>query len=164
MRQDFPSASSFELHGFGDVQYYQFLNSDDADENGAFFLGQLDLYVAESIGPRLDVLTEVAIESPDGAEFVIDLERIQIGYLFSDALKVSAGRFHTPLGYWNTAYHHGAFLHTTIERPLFVRFEDDGGRYGGTGNWGSWPAQSGLVNNNVKMSAMPSLFVIVLSR
>lgn len=122
-----PPASSFELHGFGDVQYYQFLNSDDADENGAFFLGQLDLYVAESIGARLDVLTEVAIESPDGAEFVVDLERIQIGYLFSDALKVSAGRFHTPLGYWNTAYHHGAFLHTTIERPLFVRFEDDGG-------------------------------------
>ena len=76
MRQDFPSASSFELHGFGDVQYYQFLNSDDANEHGAFSLGQLDLYVVESIGSRLDVLTEVAIESPDGAEFVVDLERI----------------------------------------------------------------------------------------
>ncbi len=123
-----PSASPLDFHGFGDVQYYQFLNSDDAnDENGAFFLGQLDLYAAESIGPRLDVLTELVIESPDGAEFVVDLERIQIGYLVSDALKLSAGRFHSPIGYWNTAYHHGSFLQTTIERPLFLRFEDDGG-------------------------------------
>jgi hypothetical protein len=122
-----PPASSFELHGFGDVQYYQFLNSDDADEHGAFALGQLDLYMAESIGPRLDVLTELVIESPDGAEFVVDLERIQIGSTVSDALKLSAGRFHSPIGYWNTAYHHGSFLQTTIERPLFLRFEDDGG-------------------------------------
>src|SRR3990172_6600024 len=122
-----PSASPLDLHGFGDVQYYQFLNSDDANENGAFFLGQLDLYAAESIGPRLDILTELVIESPDGGEFVVDLERIQIGYLFSDALKLSAGRFHSPVGYWNTAYHHGSFLQATIERPLFLRFEDDGG-------------------------------------
>ncbi len=122
-----PPASPLDFHGFGDVQYYQFLNSDDANENGAFFLGQLDLYAAESIGPRLDVLTELVIESPDGAEFVVDLERIQIGYLVSDALKLSAGRFHSPIGYWNTAYHHGSFLQTTIERPLFLRFEDDGG-------------------------------------
>jgi hypothetical protein len=122
-----PSASPLDLHGFGDVQYYQFLNSDDTNENGAFFLGQLDLYAAESIAPRLDVLTELVIESPDGAEFVVDLERIQIGYLVSDALKLSAGRFHSPIGYWNTAYHHGSFLQTTIERPLFLRFEDDGG-------------------------------------
>jgi hypothetical protein len=86
-----PPASSFELHGFGDVQYYQFLNSDDADEDGAFFLGQLDLYMAESISPRLDVLTELVIESPDGGEFVVDLERIQIGYVFSDALKLWGG-------------------------------------------------------------------------
>jgi hypothetical protein len=115
------------LHGFGDVQYYQFLNSDDTDEHGAFALGQLDLYMAESIGSRLDVLTELVIESPDGAEFVVDLERIQIGYVASDAFKLSAGRFHSPIGYWNTAYHHGSFLQTTIERPLFLRFEDGGG-------------------------------------
>ncbi|MEO6667079.1 MAG: hypothetical protein ABIO65_09955, partial [Nitrospiria bacterium] len=29
--------------------------------------------------------------------------------------------------YWNTAYHHGAFLHTTIRRPFFLQFEDEGG-------------------------------------
>lgn len=118
------SSPAFELHGFADVSY-QYDIHDDAnpqENNGAFALGPVDLYVAESIGPRLDVLTEIAFESG-----IVDLERLQIGYLFSDALKVYVGRFHSPLGYWNTAYHHGAFLHTTIQRPFFMHFEDEGG-------------------------------------
>jgi hypothetical protein len=40
---------------------------------------------------------------------------------------VLAGRFHNLLGYWNMAYHHGAQIQTTIERPQFLKFEDDGG-------------------------------------
>jgi len=118
------SSPAFELHGFADVSYHHDIHDDAApqENNGAFALGPVDLYVAESIGPRLDVLTEIAFESG-----IVDLERLQIGYLFSDALKVYVGRFHSPLGYWNTAYHHGAFLHTTIQRPLFLNFEDDGG-------------------------------------
>jgi len=31
-------------------------------------------------------------------------------------------RYHTPVGYWNTAFHHGAWLQTTISRPDMVRF------------------------------------------
>lgn len=118
------SAFAFELLGFADVSYHHDLHDAAAPEenNGSFNIGPVDLYVAESLGPRLDVLAEIAFESG-----IVDLERLQIGYLFSDALKVYAGRFHTSLGYWNAAYHHGAFLHTTIERPFFLRFEDDGG-------------------------------------
>ncbi len=117
-------AAAFELHGFADVSYSQDLHDDATPEenNGAFALGPIDFYVAESLGPRVDVLVELAFEFG-----IVDLERLQIGYLFSDALKVYAGRFHTSLGYWNTAYHHGAFLHATIRRPFFVNFEDEGG-------------------------------------
>jgi hypothetical protein len=117
-------AAAFELHGFADVSYRQDIHN-DADphkDNGAFVIGPLDIYVAESLGPRVDMLAEFAIEF--GA---VDLERLQIGYLFSDLLKVHVGRFHTSLGYWNTAYHHGAYLFTTIERPSFLEWEDDGG-------------------------------------
>jgi hypothetical protein len=117
-------AAAFELHGFADVSYRQDIHN-DADpntDNGAFVIGPLDIYVAESLGPRVNMLAEFAIEF--GA---VDLERLQIGYLFSDLLKVDVGRFHTALGYWNTAYHHGAFLYTTIERPSFLEWEDDGG-------------------------------------
>ena len=35
----------------------------------------------------------------------------------SDRLKVSFGRYHTPINYWNTAFHHGQWLQTTISRP-----------------------------------------------
>lgn len=115
---------AFELNGFADVSYSHDIHDDAAPEenNGSFNVGPVDLYVAESLGPRLDVLVEIAVESG-----IVDLERLQIGYLFSDALKVYAGRFHSSLGYWNTAYHHGAFLHPTIQRPFFLRFEDEGG-------------------------------------
>ncbi|MFZ5877111.1 MAG: hypothetical protein ACOYXU_11980 [Nitrospirota bacterium] len=116
--------AALELHGFADVSYRQDLHN-DADpnaDNGAFVIGPLDFYIAESIGPRVDVLAEFAIESG-----IVDLERLQIGYLFSDLLKAYVGRFHTSLGYWNTAYHHGAFLFTTIERPVFLEWEDDEG-------------------------------------
>ncbi|MBI3609029.1 MAG: hypothetical protein HY207_13810 [Nitrospirae bacterium] len=116
-------AAALEIHGFGGVSYARdHHDADPKENNGAFTLGALDFYVAEPIGPRLDVLTEFSYEAGG-----VDIERLQVGYLFSDALKVYAGRFHTALGYWNTAYHHGAFLHLTVERPVFLRFEDDGG-------------------------------------
>ena len=54
------------------------------------------------------------------------LERIQIGWLFGDS-KIWLGRYHTPIGYWNTQYHHGSFLETGISRPEIVKFEDDTG-------------------------------------
>lgn len=63
----------------------------------------------------------------DSGDAIIDLERAQIGYTFSDPLTLWAGRFHTPFGYWNSAFHHGAQLQTSILRPRLLDFEDDGG-------------------------------------
>ena len=115
---------AFDFHAFADVSYRidQHNDGEPVENNGAVKIGPLDLFVAQSIGSQMDALAEFSIESGG-----IDLERLQISQSFSDALKVTVGRFHTPLGYWNTAYHHGAFLFTTIERPFFLRFEDDGG-------------------------------------
>jgi hypothetical protein len=39
---------------------------------------------------------------------------------------MSFGKYHTPISYWNTAFHHGAWLQTTISRPEMVKF---GGTY-----------------------------------
>jgi hypothetical protein len=86
----------------------------------------LDLYLTTENG-RVRSLTELNFEvSPEG-EIDTDLERIQIGYAFSDALTLWAGRFHSPYGYWNTAYHHGAQIQPSILRPRFLDFEDKGG-------------------------------------
>ncbi len=123
-------ASGFEFKGFSDITYSYTDNKQDttdANPNGSFTLGQFDLYLAHTIGDRLDVLSELVVEADSGGEFHVDLERLQISYIFDDALIVRAGRFHNLLGYWNMAYHHGAQLQTTIERPQFLKFEDDGG-------------------------------------
>ena len=42
-------------------------------------------------------------------------------YDVADALKLSAGRMHTPVAYWNTAYHHGHWLQTSVGRPEMIR-------------------------------------------
>ncbi len=55
------------------------------------------------------------------------LERFQFGWLPGDDLEVWLGRFHNPIGFWNTAYHHGGYLQTSISRPAIIDFEHDGG-------------------------------------
>jgi hypothetical protein len=91
-----------------------------------FGFGQLDAFVTSSLNDRISFLTEVVFEYDDG-HFVPDIERVQVAFQVAPHLKLSAGKHHTPLGHWNTTYHHGALIQPTIERPLVFRFEDDGG-------------------------------------
>lgn len=46
-----------------------------------------------------------------------ELERYQLGWDIDNRNTVWLGRFHTPIGYWNTNFHHGKFLQTSISRP-----------------------------------------------
>jgi len=52
----------------------------------------------------------------------VELERLIIRYDLNDYFKVSFGRYHTPINYWNTAYHHGEWLQTTASRPEMTQF------------------------------------------
>ena len=60
-------------------------------------------------------------------EFSIDIERYQLTYRVNDYFSVSGGRFHTAIGYYNTAYHHGNWFSTAEGRPIMYLFEDSGG-------------------------------------
>lgn len=113
------------LHGFVDVGAGWSAGSDPSRLRG-FHAGSLDLYLTPQIGTRVKSLIELVVEF-DEAGGSIDMERIQIGYTFSDALTLWGGRFHTPFGLWNTSFHHGANLQTSITRPRFIDFEDGGG-------------------------------------
>ena len=127
-------SAGMPLHGFMDVGYL--LNSqgsnDVANPNVAnpkgFYQGSLSFYMAPHFGDRVLALAEpnFEIDKLDGTVSV-DIERLQIGYAFSDAATLWGGRFHTPFGYWNTAFHHGAQIQTSILRPRFLDFEDLGG-------------------------------------
>lgn len=116
---------AFEFSGFSDISMTQSEEGGES-ENRPFAIGQVDFYTSHNISDDLEILIEFVIES-DAGEWVVDLERIQIGYYFSDQLTIRAGRFHNTIGYWNPTYHHGALLHTTISRPEFLEFEDDSG-------------------------------------
>lgn len=123
-------APSFSLHGFADARLgLSNANPDSGSDvkDASFALGQFDLYMVARLSERFSFLGETVFETGENGETVVDLERVFLKYSWSDAAHVSAGRTHTPIGYWNTAYHHGALLQPTIDRPEALRFEDDGG-------------------------------------
>lgn len=111
------------LHGFIDVGA---ATSTDAQPKGAN-IGKIDFYLTPRISDRTKALVELNVEVGEDGTIGTDLERMQLGYVFSDKLTLWAGRFHTPYGYWNTAFHHGAQIQTSILRPRFLEFEDTGG-------------------------------------
>lgn len=115
------------LHGFADVGFVRTSKDIDNRKSG-FALGNLDFYMTPEFGDRIKSLFELTFEFNEKGESVAtDLERLQIGYTFSDELTLWAGRVHTPYGYWNTAFHHGAQLQPSILRPKMIAFEDQGG-------------------------------------
>lgn len=117
------------LHGFADVGYTHASN-DQTRLNQAgkgFWANSLDFYLTPQFGDRAKGLVELIFEfAPDGG-LATDLERIQLGYTLNDQMTLWMGRFHAPYGYWNTAFHHGAQIQTSILRPRFIDFEDKGG-------------------------------------
>ena len=126
-----PTDTGVPLHGFIDVDYSASKGTVLPYQRQGFRLGTFDIYLTPQIGDRVKGLVEAAFEYPDygSASGVLgtDLERLQLGYTVDDNLTVWGGRFHTPYGYWNTAFHHGAEIQTSINRPRFVAFEDQGG-------------------------------------
>lgn len=116
------------LHGFADVGY-SLSNRGNVQGSGpkGFGVGSFDLYLNPQLGDRIKTLVELIFEVDESGGLATDLERAQMGYTFSDSATVWAGRFHTPFGFWNTGFHHGAQIQTSILRPRFLDFEDKGG-------------------------------------
>jgi hypothetical protein len=116
------SGGGVPFHGFLDVG-----GGFQQHGKSGFTTGSFDTYLTPQFNDRVRALLEALIEFGDSGEPGIDLERAQIGYAFSDAFTIWLGRFHSPFGYYNTAFHHGKLMQTSIEKPRFLNFEDDGG-------------------------------------
>ena len=149
------------LHGFADVALGRSAENNVVQGLRGFNVGGLDLYLTPQIGDRVKTLMELLFEVEADGSLFTDLERIQIGYAFSDAATGWLGRFHTPYGYWNTAYHHGAQIQTTISRPRFLEFEDRGGILPAhiTGLWlnGVFPLELGRLGYDAYAGNSPML-------
>src|SRR5262245_28544008 len=131
IREAQPEYPSLHIAGFGDVDYAAVNRSEGAR---GFTEGQFTLHMVSALSPRIAFFGEVTFTprldagtgTPAATGFNAEVERAIIRFDQSDELKVSFGRYHTPINWWNTAFHHGQWLQTTIARPEMTQF---GGRF-----------------------------------
>ena len=130
------SKTLLRIRGFGDITFH---GDNYRGDRTSFSLGQLNLFVTSDISENFKFLSEIVFEA-GGAEqqtpplpttqpniFSVDIERYLLQYSPNDYFNLAIGRYHTAIGYYNTAYHHSTWLQTATGRPFLFEFEDDGG-------------------------------------
>jgi hypothetical protein len=128
------SRTLLRIRGFGDISLH---GDNQQGDTTSFTLGQLDLFVTSDVSDKFKFLSEIVFEGgPSNIygniigpanSFTVDVERYLLQYSHNDYFNISAGRGHTAIGYYNTAYHHSSWLQTTTGRPFLFDFEDHGG-------------------------------------
>lgn len=111
------------IKGFADISFKTEVTDDHGTANpNTFALGDFDFIITSHLAENIDFFNESIIEFEDNTT-EIDIERLYLKYSLSNLFNIIAGRIHTPLGYWNTAFHHGKWFQTTATRPLVMEFE-----------------------------------------
>jgi hypothetical protein len=109
---------SLQIRGFGDVD---FSATDQKGTTSGFNLGQFVLHFASPLSAKVSYFGEVSFTAQPST-YDLSVERTIVRYDYNDYFKMSFGKYHTPIGYWNDTFHHGAWLQTTISRPEMVKF------------------------------------------
>lgn len=105
------------LRGFTDIDFSQTDNSHSPD---GFSLGQFAGHLSAAVGPKVSFFGETSVTAHSNS-FSVEIERAILRYDYNDRFKISVGRYHTPTNYWNTAFHHGLWLQTTVARPDMIK-------------------------------------------
>jgi hypothetical protein len=136
------SKTLMRIRGFGDISLLggnqqASPSSNQPAQTTSFTMGELDLFVTSDLSDKFKFLSEIVFEAgPENIygvqrgvpnAFKVEPERYLIQYSYNDYLNISAGRWHTDIGYYNTAYHHSTWFQTTTGRPFLFEFEDEGG-------------------------------------
>jgi len=118
------SKTLLNIRGFGDFGLY------GGTQNGqttSFSIGQINLFITSNLSERFKFLTELVFEVQQDNSFQAVPERVLLEWSLNDHFKLAAGRYHTAIGYYNTAYHHATWFQTATERPYIFEYEDEGG-------------------------------------
>jgi hypothetical protein len=121
------SYPSLKLSGFGDLNY---VASSQPGTHSSFNEGQFILHLTSALSSRVAYFAEISLTArtdagtgtPSATGFNAEVERSIIRFDQSDHFKLSFGRYHTPISYWNTEFHHGSWLQTTASRPEMIQF------------------------------------------
>src|SRR5881396_2667934 len=127
-----PQYPSLRMSGFTDINFSA--ATDQKGNHSGFSEGQFTMHLVSALAPKVNFFGEVTltarpdagIGAPPATGFNAEVERSIIRFDQSDMFKVSFGRYHTPINWWNTSFHHGQWLQTTVSRPEMVQF---GGRF-----------------------------------
>ena len=112
------------IRGYGDVGY---LAGRMPKRTNSFGLGGLDLFITSRVSERFSVLVESVFEATEHNEVGFELERALLQYRHNPHLQLDFGRYHSAIGYYNSAYHHGTWFQTAASRPMLFQFEDHEG-------------------------------------
>src|SRR5438445_1772487 len=97
-----------------------------APGHATFQEGEFDLFITSKLSNTLDFLSEVVIGSDATNQFGLDIERMMLQYKPSDYFQIAAGRYHTSIGYYSTAFHHGTWFQKATGRAFLSLLEDSG--------------------------------------
>jgi len=119
---DAPFAPQFKIHLFADMKYSAI---DSVGSRNGFSLGQFDLFGRSDLSEAMSVIAEATLTALPRNTFNAKLERLMLSYTPNDYFSGSIGRYHTGIGYYNTAYHHGTWFQTATGRPLIFAIDGD---------------------------------------
>jgi len=112
--------------GFTDMKLDAVDGGDILETTSGFHMGQLILHLMRPMSERWGFFAETATTAKSDGSFGVSFERVIARYRFSEFFKLSMGRYHTPVNWWNESFHHGQWLQTTADRPEMTRF---GGKF-----------------------------------
>lgn len=95
--------------------------------HNTFQIGEFDLFLSSKLAEHINFVGELVIGADQTNYWGLDIERLQVTYKPSRFFSISGGRYHTSIGYYNTAFHHGTWFQTATGRPFMYFFEDSGG-------------------------------------
>jgi hypothetical protein len=117
-----PFEPQLKIHLFADIKYSAV---DTAGSRSGFALGQFDLFGRSQLSDALSVITEATLTALPRNTYSAKLERLLFTFAPNDYIAASVGRYHTGIGYYNTAYHHGTWFQTAPGRPQSFAIDGD---------------------------------------
>jgi hypothetical protein len=119
---------STSLAGAGDLLIFPSITSthqskSDAELAAREFLPAIDIFYSTEFD-HTRFLAEFFNSSREH-----ELEPLQVGWHVLPGKSLWAGRFHSPLSFWNTEIHHGDFLQSSLSRPTVANYEDEHGPF-----------------------------------
>jgi hypothetical protein len=115
-------APRLKMEIFGDVGAQSISHDPDT-----FLFGSFDLFATSRLSSKITTLGELLFIAENDNSISVDVERLVMRYQASKYFAVTVGRYHTWVGYYNSAYNKAELLETTTDRPFIYNFDDSGG-------------------------------------